>query len=81
MTILSGFLGAGKTTLLNRLLGSEGHRRIAVIVCELGSIDSDAKPLESRAGDVCPFEVAPKCYTKAHRDERHPVVAARSCHT
>jgi G3E family GTPase len=50
--ILSGFLGAGKTTVLNRVLGAEHHRRVAVVVNELGRIDIDAGLIRSHAGDV-----------------------------
>jgi len=50
--ILSGFLGAGKTTLLNRVLGAEHHRKIAVIVNELGRIDIDARLIRARSSDV-----------------------------
>lgn len=52
LVILSGFLGAGKTTVLNRVLGAEHHRRVAVVVNELGRIDIDAGLIRSRAGDV-----------------------------
>jgi G3E family GTPase len=52
LVILSGFLGAGKTTVLNRVLGAEHHRRVAVLVNELGRIDIDAGLIRSRAGDV-----------------------------
>jgi G3E family GTPase len=50
--ILTGFLGAGKTTLLNRVLGGEHHRKIAVIVNELGRIDIDAGLIRARSSDV-----------------------------
>jgi len=50
--ILTGFLGAGKTTLLNRVLGAEHHRKIAVIVNELGRIDIDAGLIRARSSDV-----------------------------
>ena len=59
LTILSGFLGAGKTTILNRILSEERHRRVAVIVNELGRIDIDTKLIRSRAGDV--VELAGGC--------------------
>jgi G3E family GTPase len=52
LVILTGFLGAGKTTVLNRVLGAQHHRRVAVIVNELGRIDIDGKLLRARAGDV-----------------------------
>jgi len=49
--ILSGFLGAGKTTLLQNILSEEqqNHRKIAVIMNELGevSIDSNMIPEET----------------------------------
>lgn len=59
LVILSGFLGAGKTTVLNRVLGAEHHRRVAVLVNELGRIDIDAGLIRSRAGDV--LELAGGC--------------------
>jgi G3E family GTPase len=52
LIILSGFLGAGKTTILNRILGGQHHRKVAVLVNELGRIDIDGRLLKSRAGDV-----------------------------
>lgn len=52
LILLTGFLGAGKTTLLNRVLGYQHHRRVAVLVNELGRIDIDAALIRSRAGDV-----------------------------
>jgi len=51
-TILTGFLGSGKTTLLNRVLSAQHHRRVAVLVNELGRIDIDAGLIRSRSGDV-----------------------------
>ena len=59
LVIVSGFLGAGKTTVLNRVLGAQHHRRLAVIVNELGRIDIDGKLLRARAGDV--VELAGGC--------------------
>jgi G3E family GTPase len=59
LVILTGFLGAGKTTVLNRVLGAQHHRRIAVIVNELGRIDIDGRLLRARAGDV--VELAGGC--------------------
>ncbi|SRR6266540_3793696 len=52
LILVTGFLGAGKTTALNRVLGHRHHRRIGVIVNELGRIDIDARLIKSRAGDV-----------------------------
>ncbi len=52
LVILTGFLGAGKTTVLNRVLGAQHHRRVAVLVNELGRIDIDAGLIRARAGDV-----------------------------
>jgi G3E family GTPase len=57
--LLTGFLGAGKTTTLNRVLGRQHHRRIGVIVNELGRIDIDTRLIKSRAGDV--MELAGGC--------------------
>jgi G3E family GTPase len=50
--VLTGFLGAGKTTLLNRLLAAEHHRKVAVLVNELGQIDIDAGLIRARSSDV-----------------------------
>jgi G3E family GTPase len=50
--LLTGFLGAGKTTTLNRVLTRQHHRRIGVIVNELGRIDIDTRLIKARAGDV-----------------------------
>jgi G3E family GTPase len=59
LVVVTGFLGAGKTTILNRVLGAQHHRRIAVIVNELGRIDIDGKLLRARSGDV--VELAGGC--------------------
>lgn len=59
LILLTGFLGAGKTTLLNRVLGYQHHRRVAVLVNELGRIDIDAALIRGRAGDV--LELAGGC--------------------
>jgi len=59
LVIVTGFLGAGKTTVLNRVLGAQHHRRVAVIVNELGRIDIDGKLLRARAGDL--VELAGGC--------------------
>jgi G3E family GTPase len=59
LVILTGFLGAGKTTVLNRVLSAQHHRRVAVIVNELGRIDIDGKLLRARSGDV--IELAGGC--------------------
>ncbi len=59
LVILTGFLGAGKTTVLNRVLGAQHHRRLAIIVNELGRIDIDGRLLRARAGDV--VELAGGC--------------------
>jgi predicted CXXCH cytochrome family protein len=52
LILLTGFLGAGKTTTLNRVLGAQHHRRIGVIINELGRIDIDTRLIKSRSGDV-----------------------------
>jgi G3E family GTPase len=52
LIVLTGFLGAGKTTVLNRVLLAQHHRRVAVLVNELGRIDVDAGLIRARAGDV-----------------------------
>jgi G3E family GTPase len=59
LVILTGFLGAGKTTTLNRVLGAQHHRRVGVIINELGRIDIDTRLVKSRAGDV--MELAGGC--------------------
>lgn len=59
LVILTGFLGAGKTTALNRVLGTQHHRRVGVIINELGRIDIDTRLIKSRAGDV--MELAGGC--------------------
>ena len=59
LVILTGFLGAGKTTALNRVLGTQHHRRVGVIINELGRIDIDTRLVKSRAGDV--MELAGGC--------------------
>ena len=59
LIIVTGFLGAGKTTVLNRVLSAQHHRRVAVIVNELGRIDIDGKLLRARSGDV--VELAGGC--------------------
>jgi G3E family GTPase len=59
LILLTGFLGAGKTTTLNRVLTRQHHRRIGVIVNELGRIDIDTRLIKARAGDV--MELAGGC--------------------
>jgi G3E family GTPase len=59
LILLTGFLGAGKTTTLNRVLGRQHHRRIGVIINELGRIDIDSRLVKSRSGDV--MELAGGC--------------------
>jgi len=59
LVILTGFLGAGKTTTLNRVLGAQHHRRVGVIINELGRIEIDTRLVKSRAGDV--LELAGGC--------------------
>lgn len=65
LVVLTGFLGAGKTTLLNRLLANRAargeHRKLGVIVNELGEIGIDgallgsdaARQIELPGGCVC----------------------------
>jgi G3E family GTPase len=69
LVILTGFLGAGKTTLLNRVLGAQHHRRIAVIVNELGRIDIDGRLLRARAGDVVELAGGCVCHEVRTMDE------------
>jgi G3E family GTPase len=59
LILLTGFLGAGKTTTLNRVLARQHHRRVGVIVNELGRIDIDTRLIKSRSGDV--MELAGGC--------------------
>lgn len=59
LILLTGFLGAGKTTTLNRVLGREHHRKIGVVINELGRIDIDTRLIRSRSGDV--MELAGGC--------------------
>ena len=42
VTIITGFLGSGKTTLLNNILAGQHGLKIAVIVNEIGEIESTA---------------------------------------
>lgn len=46
MILLTGFLGSGKTTLLKRLL-ENGQKKIGVIVNEFGSVNIDARLIET----------------------------------
>jgi G3E family GTPase len=69
LVIVTGFLGAGKTTLLNRVLGAQHHRRIAVIVNELGRIDIDGRLLRARAGDVVELAGGCVCHELRTMDE------------
>ncbi len=59
LILLTGFLGAGKTTALNRVLAREHHRKIGVVINELGRIDIDTRLIKSRSGDV--MELAGGC--------------------
>jgi G3E family GTPase len=69
LVILTGFLGAGKTTVLNRVLGAQHHRRLAVIVNELGRIDVDGQLLRARAGDVVELAGGCVCHEVRTMDE------------
>jgi G3E family GTPase len=69
LVVLTGFLGAGKTTVLNRVLGAQHHRRVAVIVNELGRIDVDARLLRARAGDVVELAGGCVCHEVRTMDE------------
>jgi G3E family GTPase len=59
LILLTGFLGAGKTTTINRVLARQHHRRVGVIINELGRIDIDTRLIKSRSGDV--MELAGGC--------------------
>jgi G3E family GTPase len=69
LVVLTGFLGAGKTTVLNRVLGAQHHRRVAVIVNELGRIDVDGRLLKARAGDVVELAGGCVCHEVRTMDE------------
>ncbi|HEY0707336.1 MAG TPA: GTP-binding protein, partial [Polyangia bacterium] len=69
LVIVTGFLGAGKTTLLNRVLGAQHHKRLAVIVNELGRIDIDGRLLRARAGDVVELAGGCVCHELRTMDE------------
>jgi G3E family GTPase len=69
LVILTGFLGAGKTTVLNRVLAAQHHRRLAVIVNELGRIDVDGQLLKARAGDVVELAGGCVCHEVRTMDE------------
>lgn len=69
LTIVTGFLGAGKTTALNRVLKGNRHRRIAVIVNELGRIDVDGKILRSAGGDVIELPGGCVCHEVTTQEE------------
>ena len=47
LILLTGFLGAGKTTLMKRLLDCYREKRIGVIINEFGSINIDARLVET----------------------------------
>src|SRR6266540_767530 len=72
LILVTGFLGAGKTTALNRVLGHRHHRRIGVIVNELGRIDIDARLIKSRAGDV--MELVGGCVCQEVRRRSNPEI-------
>lgn len=73
LVILTGFLGAGKTTLLNRVLAADHHRRVAVIVNELGRIDIDGRLIKGRAGDV--MELVGGCVCHEVRTQEELITA------
>lgn len=47
VTVIGGYLGSGKTTLINRLLAQKGHRRLAVLVNDFGSLNIDAALIDT----------------------------------
>ncbi|ABK44805.1 cobalamin synthesis protein, P47K [Magnetococcus marinus MC-1] len=59
VTVLTGFLGSGKTTLLNHILSHTPHRRVAVIVNELGRIGIDQDLIMQTDEDL--FELSNGC--------------------
>jgi G3E family GTPase len=69
LIVVTGFLGAGKTTVLNRVLSAQHHRRVAVIVNELGRIDIDGKLLRARSGDVVELAGGCVCHEVRTREE------------
>lgn len=50
--LIGGYLGSGKTTYLNRLLSEANGRKIAVLVNDFGTINIDARLVESSVDDV-----------------------------
>lgn len=54
--LITGYLGSGKTTLMQKLLEQE-HRRIALIVNDMGSINIDAAKLGRDANIVAEAEM------------------------
>ncbi|GHD62658.1 cobalamin biosynthesis protein CobW [Thalassobaculum fulvum] len=50
--LVTGFLGAGKTTFINGVLQADHGLRIAAIVNDFGSINIDARLLESATDEV-----------------------------
>jgi G3E family GTPase len=75
LVLLTGFLGAGKTTILNRVLAFERHRRLGVIVNELGRIDIDGKLLKARSGDVIELVGGCVCHQVRTQEELWSAVA------
>lgn len=47
VTVIGGYLGSGKTTLINKLLAQKGHRRLAVLVNDFGSLNIDAALIDT----------------------------------
>ncbi|MCB2185676.1 MAG: hypothetical protein KQJ78_04620 [Deltaproteobacteria bacterium] len=55
VTQIAGFLGCGKTTLvlkLSRLLADGGHRKVALVVNEIGEIPVDGKVIQESGMQV-----------------------------
>jgi len=49
-TLLGGYLGAGKTTILNHLIRHGSHRRLAVLVNDIGAVNVDASLVAAHDG-------------------------------
>ena len=80
VTVITGFLGAGKTTLLRHLVEHAGHRRLALVVNEFGSVGVDAATLRGCGILACEeadiVELANGCLCCTVADEFLPAMEA-----